>query len=67
MYVRCERTLIIVGIKRRIYSPSFECLILSVDIPEHSGPSSRRLECVSVDDLELLNVSKQERKGAPYG
>ena len=34
MYVRCERTLIIVGDKRRIYSPSFECLILSVDIPE---------------------------------
>ena len=34
MYVRCERTLIIVGNKRRIYSPSFECLILSVDIPE---------------------------------
>ena len=26
----------IVGNKRRIYSPSFECLILSVDIPEHS-------------------------------
>ena len=37
MYVRCERTLIIVGNKRRIYSPSFECLILSVDFPEHAS------------------------------
>jgi len=33
---RSERKLIIVGNKRRIYSPSFECLNLSVDIPEHS-------------------------------
>ena len=35
----------LLGIK--IYSPSFECLIECVDIPEHSGPSSRILVCVS--------------------
>ena len=33
-YARSERTLTIVGNKKRIYSPSFECLSLSVDIPE---------------------------------
>ena len=45
----------------------FRVFKLSVDIPEHSGPSSRILECVSIDEPELLNVSEEERKGASYG
>ena len=45
MNVRCSGRGPFLGIK--IYSPSSECLIESVDIPEHSGPSSRILVCVS--------------------
>ena len=45
MNVRCSERGSLLGIK--IYSPSSECLIECVDIPEHSGPSSRILVCVS--------------------
>ena len=45
----------------------FHALKLSVHIPEHSGPSSRLLECVSIGEPKLLNSLKEERKGAPYG
>ena len=45
MNVRCSERGSLLGIK--IYSPSSECLIECVDIPEHSGPSSRILVSVS--------------------
>ena len=63
MNVRCSERGSLLEIK--IYSPSSECLIECVDIPEHSGPSSRIVVCVSRVP-ELLNVSK-EQKGVPYG
>ena len=44
MTVRCSERGSLLGIK--IYSPSSECFIKCVDIPEQSGPSSRILVCV---------------------
>ena len=44
MNVPCSERGSLLGIK--IYSPSSECWIECVDIPEHSGPSSRILVCV---------------------
>ena len=65
IYVWCEWRRIIVGNKGYTFQVSSDKLI--VDIPEHSGPSSHILECVSADEPEVLNVLKEERKGGPYG
>ena len=45
MNVRRSELGSLLGIK--IYSPIYECFIECVDIPEHSGPSSRMLVYVS--------------------
>ena len=45
MNVRCSERGSLLGAKT--YSPSSKCLIECVDIPEHSGLSSRILVCVS--------------------